>query len=108
MRPMRPPATASAKGRGDSMTAAEAAVMESTSDSFSWSEEMTLASTCTSSGRPLGNNGRIGRSMRRETRVSRTADFTAEEAAGDTARGIHALGIFHGQREEAAVEVEGL
>ena len=93
------------------MTAAEAAVMESTSDSFSWSEEMTLASTCTSSGRPLGNNGRIGRSMRRETRVSalgRTADFTAEEAAGDTARGIHALGIFHGQREEAAVEVEGL
>ena len=72
MRPMRPPATASAKGRGDSMTAAEAAVMESTSDSFSWSEEMTLASTCTSSGRPLGNNGRIGRSMRRETRVSRS------------------------------------
>ena len=54
------------------MTAAEAAVMESTSDSFSWSEEMTLASTCTSSGRPLGNNGRIGRSMRRETRVSRS------------------------------------
>ena len=46
--------------------------MESTSDSFSWSEEMTLASTCTSSGRPLGNNGRIGRSMRRETRVSRS------------------------------------
>lgn len=33
---------------------------------------MTLASTCTSSGRPLGNNGRIGRSMRRETRVSRS------------------------------------
>ena len=40
--------------------------------------------------------------------LGRTADFAAEEAAGDTARGIHALGIFHGQREEAAVEVEGL
>ena len=40
--------------------------------------------------------------------LGRAADFAAEEAAGDTARGIHALGIFHGQREEAAVEVEGL
>jgi len=54
------------------MTAAEAPVRASTSDSFSWSAEMTLASTCTSSFRPLGNRGRMGRSMRRETRVSRS------------------------------------
>ena len=72
MRPMRPPATGPSNGRGESMTAAEAPVRASTSDSFSWSAEMTLASTCTSSFKPLGNRGRMGRSMRRETRVSRS------------------------------------
>ena len=73
MRPMRPPATGPAKGRGDSITAAEAPVRASTSESFSWSAEITLASTCTSSFRPfLGKSGRSGRSMRRETRVSRS------------------------------------
>ena len=37
-----------------------------------------------------------------------TTDFAAEEAAGDASGGVHALGVFHGQREEAAVAVERL
>ncbi len=71
-RPMRAPATGPSKGMGEMDSAAEAPVRASTSLSFSWSAEMTLARICTSSRKPLVNRGRTGRSMRRETRVSRS------------------------------------
>ncbi len=53
--------------------AADAPFMASTSGSFSLSAEMARQITCTSLRKPLGNRGRIGRSMRREVRISCSA-----------------------------------
>ena len=40
--------------------------------------------------------------------LGRTADFTAEEAAGDAASGVHFFGVFNGKGEEALVEFKRL
>ena len=49
----------------ESASAADAPVIESTSESFSESAEMTSAMICVSLRHPDGNSGRIGRSIRR-------------------------------------------
>ncbi len=51
-------------------SAAEAPIMEITSGSWSFSADMTVQTTCTSFMKPLGNSGRIGRSMSRLVSVS--------------------------------------
>ena len=52
------------------VSAAEAPLIERMSGSFSWSADITVVMTCTSDLYPLGNNGRIGRSVRRAARVA--------------------------------------
>ncbi len=44
--------------------------MAMTSPAFSLSKLMTLQMICVSIFQPLGNSGRIGRSIRRQTRTS--------------------------------------
>ena len=58
------------KGTPEMVRAAEAATMPRTSGSFSMSCCSTVTTTWVSFLKPLTNSGRIGRSIRRETRVS--------------------------------------
>ena len=53
-----------------SATAAEAPIMAGISGSTSGSRDITVAMIWTSCVNPLGNSGRIGRSIRREVRIS--------------------------------------
>ena len=60
---------------------------------------------------PLGEqrtDGTVDKTGNQRFALRRTADFAAEEAAGDTARGVHFFGILHRQREKALVELQGL
>ncbi len=52
------------------LSANEAPVMASTSESFSWSEESSRPMTCVSQFQPSGNSGRSGRSIMREVSTS--------------------------------------
>ena len=58
------------KGTPDSVSAAEAATMPRMSGSFSRSWVSTVTTTWVSLRQPSTKSGRIGRSIRRETRVS--------------------------------------
>ena len=70
MRPTRTEAIGPANGMSDKWMAAEAPTIASMSGSFSWSIDSTVAITCVSQRYPLGNSGRMGRSISREVRVS--------------------------------------
>ena len=102
MKPTRAAPIGPMKGTPESVRAAEAATMATMSGSFSRSWASTVTTTWVSFLKPLTNSGRIGRSIRRETRVSfsRRAAFALEEAAGDLARGVGLLLVVDGQREE--------
>jgi hypothetical protein len=58
------------KGTPEIARAAEVPIMAGISGSISLSADITVQMTCTSFMKPLGNSGRIGRSIRREVRVS--------------------------------------
>jgi hypothetical protein len=57
-------------GTPETVSAAEAPTIETTSGSFSRSWLRTVQTTCVSLTKPSANSGRIGRSMRREVSVS--------------------------------------
>ena len=59
-----------AKGMPEIISAAEAALMASTSWGFSWSAPKMVATTWTSLRKPSGNEGRSGRSIRRQVRMA--------------------------------------
>ena len=73
MRPMRTAAIGPWNGMSDTCSAADAPVSEIISGSFSRSCDSTVAITCVSQAKPSGNSGRIGRSIRREVRISFSA-----------------------------------
>ena len=70
MKPTRAAPIGPLKGTPDSVSAAEAATIATTSGSFSMSCDSTVTITWVSLRQPSANNGRIGRSIRRETSVS--------------------------------------
>ena len=102
MRPTRTAATGPRKGSGDSISAAEAPLIASTSCAATKSAESTVPMICTSLRNPLGQSGRIGRSTMRALRVARLGRLALalEEAAGDLARGVHLLLDVDGEGEE--------
>ena len=69
-RPTRNAPIGSGKGMSDRLIATEAPMSASTSASFSWSEDMTVAMIWVSYGNCFENSGRIGRSMSLELRTS--------------------------------------
>ena len=70
MYPTRAAPTGPSNGRPDTASAADAPTSAGMSGSISGSSESTRAITCTSLRKPSGNNGRNGRSMRRDVSVS--------------------------------------
>jgi hypothetical protein len=59
--------------------------------------------------KPLGNRGRIGRSISREVSVFfARASFPLEEPAGDTSRGVGLFLVVDGQGKETGVGVRFL
>ena len=71
--PIRPTRTAAIgpwNGISLIVRAADAAIVPRMSGSFSWSVDMTVITTWTSSLYPSGNSGRIGRSVRRAARIA--------------------------------------
>ena len=70
MKPTRAAPIGPMKGTPERVRAAEAATMATMSGSFSRSCDSTVMTTWVSCLKPLTNSGRIGRSIRRETRVS--------------------------------------
>ena len=80
-------------------------MIEMTSGWLTWSAESTVAMTCTSLRNPSANAERSGRSIMRAVRIafSRRAALTLDEAAGQLARGVHALFEVDGQREEVEI-----
>ncbi len=68
--PTRTPAIVFSNGISDSASAAEAPVIASTSESLSWSADMSSAMICVSYRQPTGKSGRHGRSIRRLVRTS--------------------------------------
>ena len=52
------------------ISAAEAALIDSTSCGFSWSAPMTVVTTWVSLRKPFGNDGRSGRSVSRQVRMA--------------------------------------
>ncbi|MNE00027.1 hypothetical protein D3C80_924220 [compost metagenome] len=70
IRPTRAAPMGPMKGTPEMVRAAEAATMPTMSGSFSMSCCSTVMTTWVSFLKPLTNRGRIGRSIRRETRVS--------------------------------------
>ena len=73
MSPTRTPAIVFSNGSDEIDSAAEAPVIARTSESFSVSAEMSSATICVSKNQPLGNSGRIGRSIRRLVSTSFSA-----------------------------------
>ena len=55
-----------------------------------------------------GTDGTVDEAGDQGLTLGGTADLAAEEAAGDTAGGVHLFGIFHGEGEEALVELQSL
>ena len=96
-RPMRTAPIGPENGIFDMCSAADAPLMDMMSGSRSLSAEYTVEQTCTSLRKPLGNKGRIGRSVRRQTSTSRSlgAPFTAEEVARDLACGETLLAVIN-------------
>jgi hypothetical protein len=60
------------KGMPEMVSAAEVPIRPAMSGSFCWSKARTVAMICVSLRKPLGNSGRMGRSIRREISVSRS------------------------------------
>ena len=58
------------KGMPESMRAAEAALMASTSCGLTWSAPKMVPTTWTSLRKPLGNDGRSGRSISRQVKMA--------------------------------------
>ena len=58
------------KGMPESISAADDALMASTSCGFTWSAPMIVPTTWTSLRNPSGNDGRSGRSIRRQVRIA--------------------------------------
>ena len=63
------------KGMPESMRAADAALMASTSWGFTWSAPKMVPTTWTSLRKPFGNDGRRGRSMSRQVRMAWSEDL---------------------------------
>ena len=70
MSPMRTEPTGPPNGISEIVSAAEAPSVASTSCAFSRSTENVVATTCTSFMKPLGNSGRMGRSIWRAARIA--------------------------------------
>ena len=70
MRPTRTAPIGPANGRSLIISAAEAPLIDRMSESFSPSALSSRVWTCTSLKYPLGNSGRIGRSVTRQVRIS--------------------------------------
>ena len=73
IRPTRTPAIVFSNGIDERASAADAPVIARTSESFSASAEIRSATICVSYRQPLGNSGRIGRSIRRLVSTSFSA-----------------------------------
>ena len=58
------------KGMPESISAADAPLMASTSCGFTWSAPMMVPTTCTSLRNPSGKDGRSGRSISRQVRMA--------------------------------------
>ena len=58
------------KGTPETASAAEAPIRAGTSGFTAGFSDLTVAMICTSLVKPSANSGRIGRSMRREVRIS--------------------------------------
>ncbi len=67
---MRTAPTGWASGMLESIRAADAPFMASTSYGLTWSTEIGMATTCVSKRQLLGSRGRIGRSIRRAVSVA--------------------------------------
>ena len=72
MRPMRTAPTGPRKGSGESISAAEAPLMQRMSWAVTMSALRTVQMTCTSLRKPFGQSGRIGRSIMRAVRMARS------------------------------------
>ena len=68
--PTRQPPIGPRNGRPEIVSAAEAPIRAAISGSFSWSCESTVKITWVSFLKPLTNSGRMGRSIKRDVRVS--------------------------------------
>jgi hypothetical protein len=89
------------KGMPEIISAADAPLMASTSCGFSWSAPKTVPTTWTSLRKPSGNDGAqrpVDQPVGERRLVGPT--LTAEERAGDLARGVHPLFDVDGEREE--------
>ncbi len=76
--------------------------MARTSCGFTWSAPKMVPTTWTSFRKPLGKDGRSGRSIRRQVRMawSDGLSLPAEERPGDLSGRVGALFDVHGQGEE--------
>ena len=90
------------KGMPESISAAEAALMASTSWGFSWSAPMTVMTTWVSLRKPSGNDGRSGPvdEAAGEDGLLAGAALPAEEGAGDLAGRVGPLLDVDGEGEE--------
>ena len=73
--PIRIPATGPSNGKPAFIRALEAAIIATQSGLNDGSIESTVQTTCTSWRYPLGNSGRIGRSIKRPTNTASSAGF---------------------------------
>ncbi len=72
MRPTRTAPTGPRNGSGEIISAADAPLMHRMSCAVTRSAESTVQMTCTSLRKPLGQSGRIGRSIMRAVRIARS------------------------------------
>ena len=89
-------------GMPDTMSAADAPLIDATSCGFSRSAPMIVAMTCTSLRKPSGNDGRSGRSVSRQVRIAGSPGRPSRRKndAGDLPGGVHALLDVDREREE--------
>ena len=77
MRPTRAPAIGPVKGISEIESAAEAPIMARIPVSFSLSAERTVATIWISLYNPCGKRGRMGRSIMREVRISKSESLAS-------------------------------
>src|SRR5262249_48750273 len=103
IRATRTPPIGPEKGSPASWVDSEAALIATTSYRCSGCRAMIVSTIWTSLRSPFTNEGRSGRSMRRQVRIAssdRRPSRPPEEGAGDAARRVHPLLDVHGEREE--------
>ena len=102
IRATRTPPIGPENGSPASWVDSEAALIATTSYRCSGCRAMIVSTIWTSLRRPFTNEGRSGRSIRRQVRMASSdgRPFAPEEGAGDPARRIHPLLDVHGEREE--------